>query len=161
MDTNSVQATVQAARQREAVDAVRRRRAELRETLYALERALAAPAADRAVVWGDRLRAAVDRLVTEFALHVEVTEGAGGLHDSILEGDLRLANQVHSLVGEHTTIAADIAALAAASEPPVGPGDVAALREQGTALLGRIVRHRQRGADLVYEAYATDIGGGD
>lgn len=148
-------------RQRDAVDAVRRRRAELRETLYALERALAAPGADRAVVWGERLHAAVDRLATEFALHVEVTEGPEGLHQTILDGDLRLANQVAALVDEHTTIAAQIAELAAASEAPVAPSDVAEVREQGTTVLGRIVRHRQRGADLIYEAYATDIGGGD
>ena len=149
------------SRQRDAVDAVRRRRAELRETLDALERALAAPGSDRAVVWGERLHAAVDRLTTEFALHVEVTEGPEGLHQTILDGDLRLANQVGLLVDEHKTIAADIAELAATSEAPVAPSDVAAVREQGTALLGRIVRHRQRGADLIYEAYATDIGGGD
>ena len=153
--------SLQATRQRDAVDAVRRRRAELRETLDSLERALAAPATDRAVIWGERLHAAVDRLATEFALHVEVTEGPDGLHQTILDGDLRLANQVATLVDEHTTIAADIAGLAAASDAPVTPSDVAEVREQGTALLGRIVRHRQRGADLIYEAYATDIGGGD
>jgi len=28
-------------------------------------------------------------------------------------------------------------------------------------LLGHMVRHRQRGADLIYEAYQTDVGGGD
>ncbi len=112
-------------------------------------------------MWGEQLHAAVDRLASEFALHVEVTEGPDGLHQTILAGDLRLANQVATLVAEHKTTATDIAALAAASEAPVGPEDVDALREQGTALLGRLVRHRQRGADLVYEAYATDIGGGD
>ena len=30
-----------------------------------------------------------------------------------------------------------------------------------TRLLGRLVRHRQRGSDLLYEAWAVDIGGGD
>lgn len=144
-----------------AVDAVRIRRAELREALYELERALAAPAANRAAAWGETLHATVGRLVTEFALHVEVTEGPTGLHQMILAGDLRLANQVEALAEEHQAIAADIAELAAESEAPVVPDDVAAVREQGTTVLGRIVRHRQRGADLVYEAYATDIGGGD
>jgi hypothetical protein len=33
------------------------------------------------------------------------------------------------------------------------------LRRWGRDLLHRLSRHRQRGADLVYEAYATDIGG--
>ena len=28
-----------------------------------------------------------------------------------------------------------------------------------TELVGRVVRHRQRGADLIYEAYEVDIGG--
>jgi hypothetical protein len=144
-----------------AVDAVRIRRAELREALGELEQALAAPAAARALAWGHTLHAAVGRLVTEFALHVEVTEGAGGLHQTILAGDLRLTNQVAALVAEHKTIAADIAELAAACEAPVAQDDVAATRERGTTVLGRIIRHRQRGADLVYEAYATDIGGGD
>ena len=36
---------------------------------------------------------------------------------------------------------------------------VAARREAATELVGRIVRHRQRGADLIYEAYEVDIGG--
>ncbi|HEY2297339.1 MAG TPA: hypothetical protein VGH43_06395 [Jatrophihabitans sp.] len=143
------------------LEAVRQRRAELRDTLGALERALAAPGAARAVVWGEQLHAAVDRLASDFALHVEVTEGPDGLHQSILSGDLRLANQVAALVEEHKTIAADIAALAAASDAPVTPADVPGVREQGTKLLGQVVRHRQRGADLIYEAFSTDIGGGD
>jgi transposase-like protein len=142
------------------LQAVRQRRAELRETLDALDRALAAPT-ERAVIWGERLHDAIDRLATDFALHVEVTEGPDGLHQTILAGDLRLANQVAALSAEHVTIAADIAAVAAASEPPVTPSDVAEVHELGTALLARIRRHRQRGADLIYEAYDTDIGGGD
>jgi hypothetical protein len=148
------------ARARE-LEAVRQRRAELRDTLDAFERSLAAPAADRAVIWGEGLHAALGRLAAEFALHVEVTEGPGGLHQAILAGDLRLANQVAALAGEHGAIALDIAALVTASDAPVTPGDVEGIRERGTRLLGRIVRHRQRGADLVYEAYQTDIGGGD
>jgi hypothetical protein len=33
------------------------------------------------------------------------------------------------------------------------------VREDATRLMGHVIKHRQRGADLVYEAYATDIGG--
>ena len=58
-------------------------------------------------------------------------------------------------------IAAEIAEAVAASEPPVTNDDVADLRERGTDLLARLSRHRQRGADLIFEAYDTDIGGGD
>jgi hypothetical protein len=44
------------------------------------------------------------------------------------------------------------------SEPIVST-DVEAVRELAIALLAKLSRHRQRGADLVYEAYQTDIGG--
>jgi hypothetical protein len=43
--------------------------------------------------------------------------------------------------------------------PPVAAGDVDTVRELGTALLDRLVRHRQHGADLIHEAYQVDIGG--
>ena len=37
--------------------------------------------------------------------------------------------------------------------------DVLALREEVTALMGQLVRHRQSGSDLVFEAYEVDLGG--
>lgn len=141
------------------LDAVRRRRVELRETLDRLERALAVPASDRAAVWGEQVRAAVDRLAIDFTEHVDVTEGPEGLHQAILAGDLRLANAVAALTTEHVGIAASVAELVVACEPPVAQVDVAEVRERGTQLLARLSRHRQRGADLIYEAYDTDIGG--
>ena len=33
-------------------------------------------------------------------------------------------------------------------------------RQELTTLLSALARHRQRGADLVYEAYDVDLGGG-
>jgi hypothetical protein len=146
---------------RTELSAVRIRRAELREALGALERALAAPATGRAVVWGETVHECAVRIADDFGGHVEVTEGPGGLHQAILAGDLRLANAVHALTAEHAKIAAEVAALVAGSEPPVTEADVEGLRESGTKLIGHLSRHRQRGADLIYEAYETDIGGGD
>ena len=32
------------------------------------------------------------------------------------------------------------------------------IRNQAIELLGQLTRHRQRGADLIYEAYQVDIG---
>ena len=37
--------------------------------------------------------------------------------------------------------------------------DLPAFREEVTTLMGQLVRHRQAGADLVYEAYEVDLGG--
>ena len=143
------------------LDAVRRRRAELRETLGGLERALAAPARGRAVIWGEAVHAVIVDLADDFGAHVEVTEGPDGLHQAILSGDLRLSNAVDALTAEHAGIAAEIAELVADSAAPVTPDDVDGLRERGTKLLGHLIRHRQRGAVLIYEAFETDIGGGD
>jgi hypothetical protein len=146
---------------RTELDAVRTRRAELRETLNLMEAALAAPARGRAVVWGEAVHASLVMIADDFGTHVEVTEGPGGLHQAILAGDLRLANAVEALTAEHGQMAEEIATLVADSQAPVTPDDVDDLRERATRLLGHLVRHRQRGADLIYEAYGTDIGGGD
>ena len=36
---------------------------------------------------------------------------------------------------------------------------VESIRDAAITLMGLLVRHRQRGADLVYEAYDVEIGG--
>ena len=146
---------------RAELDAVRVRRAELRENLDLLERALATPATGRAVVWGEAVHAALVTIADDFTAHIEVTEGPGGLHQAILAGDLRLANAVAALTAEHAQIAGEIAELVVDSDAPVTGGDVDGLRDRATRLHGHLLRHRQRGADLIYEAYETDIGGGD
>lgn len=146
---------------RTELDAVRVRRAELRGSLNFLEITLAAPASGRAVVWGETVHDALVTIAGDFGAHVEVTEGPGGLHQAILAGDLRLANAVEALSAEHGEIAEEISRLVADSDAPVSADDIDQLRDRATRLLGHLVRHRQRGADLIYEAFQTDIGGGD
>ena len=34
------------------------------------------------------------------------------------------------------------------------------VRALGVSLLGLLIRHRQKGADLIYEAYQVDLGSG-
>lgn len=141
------------------LDAVRIRRAELRGTLDLLEITLAAPTSGREAVWADTVHDALVTLAGDFAAHIEVTEGSGGLHQAILTGDLRLANAVHALTQEHGELAGEIASLVADSDGTATAARVTELRERSTRLLGHLIRHRQRGADLIYEAFATDIGG--
>jgi hypothetical protein len=143
------------------LDAARRRRAQLRESLDALERALASPAVGRPLIWGERVRSVLAEVADDLREHVEVTEGADGLYQAILAQDLRLANAVAALTAEHAEITARLARILDVAEAPVTAPDVPDVRERATALLGLLVRHRQRGADLVFEAYATDIGEGD
>ena len=143
------------------LEAVRRRRADLRLSLGAVEHALASPAVARAVVWGEIVHRTLEELREEFDEHIDVTEGPEGLHEAIMTAAPRLTHAVQVLTKEHVDIRAEIAAALAATEPPVTAEDVTSVREQGTELLGRVARHRQRGADLVYEAYETDLGAGD
>jgi hypothetical protein len=143
------------------LEAVRRRRADLRLSLGAVEHALASPASGRAVVWGEIVHRTLEELREEFDEHIDVTEGPDGLHEAILAAAPRLMHAVQVLTAEHAAVRAEIAALLAASEPPVTDEDVPGLREEATRLIAHVIRHRQRGADLVYEAYETDLGAGD
>lgn len=146
---------------RSELDEVRRRRAELRESLGALEQALASPAVGRPLIWGERVRTVLAEVADDFREHVALTEGPGGLHQTILSGDLRLANAVKALTDQHALITDALHELLVATEPPVATEDIRRIRTKATELLSSLLRHRQRGADLIFEAFATDIGGGD
>ena len=113
------------------------------------------------MVWGEAVHDALVTMVGDFGAHVDVTEGPSGLHETILSRDLRLANAVHALTAEHSEMARMIAALVADSQPPVIESDVDSLRDRATCLLGMLVKHRQTGADLIYEAFHADVGGAD
>ena len=142
------------------LEAVRRRRAELRESISQLEAALKVPA-DKPVVWGEGVQTALTRLAADFDEHVDVTEGPGGLHASIVETSPRLIHAVSVLTGDHELLESQIRMLADAVEPPVVASDVAGIKEQAVTLIDDLVKHRQRGADLVYEAFEQDLGAGD
>jgi hypothetical protein len=142
-------------------DEVRRRRAELRETMGELERALAAPASGRPAEWADGVRLALVVLESDFREHIAVTEGPNGLHQDIVTAALRLSNGVARLTVEHGVITEQVNDLLGRFSAGVSPDDIDGLRDGATALLGLLVRHRQRGADLIYEAFVVDVGGQD
>lgn len=143
----------------QALEALRLRRAELRESMSALEQALAAPAPGRQQAWAERVHVALVELSGDFREHVDVAEGPQGLYRQVLDTTPRLAHAVAHLTSEHAEIDAalrHLLARIAPGSPAEGSDDV---RDLGTALLGRLIRSRQRSADLVYEAYESDIGG--
>jgi hypothetical protein len=130
----------------------RRHRAELRAAMQGFECALAASPADPA--WRHGVAAELARLRNEFRTHVELTEGPDGLYAEVLWDAPRLVHQVYSLGREHEIVCEALDAFAARMDAPPER-----LRRWAGDLLRELSRHRQRGADLVYEAYATDIGG--
>ena len=157
---------------------VRRRRAELLESITALEQALAAPG--RQEQWAERVSEALSELSGEFHDHVVLMEGPSGLNVRLTRRFPRLAHEVDGLTKEHATLTGLIRELStlvgqARGSMELGestqrhestpdestPGGWDEVRERGNKLLGALTRHRQRGADLVYEAYSVDIGGRD
>jgi hypothetical protein len=144
--------------EQDLLDALRARRADLRESMSGLERALAAPAPNRLHEWFHRVHAAVAELSAGFREHIDITEGAGGFYRELLTTAPRLANMVARLTREHGQIRDSVETLLARTSGPEFP-DVDRVRDTGTALLGQLARHRQRGSDLVFAAYSVHLGG--
>lgn len=140
-------------------DALRQLRAELRESIWALEQALASPTPGRHAAWAEQVSAALTELSADFADHVAETEGVNGTHGAVLATTPRLSNSVRRLVSDHVIIAGLVGDLLVRVRPPVAAGEVDGVRDLGTALLSRLARHRQHGADLIYQAYQVDLGG--
>lgn len=139
-----------------SIDAVRSRRADLHAILIDLEDAIAAAVPGRETAWTEQVRVQLDRLGPAFAEHITATEGPDGLFDQVRHRSPRLDRQCAQLAAEHGTITTQLAAVHRALN-----GDSDSVRSAVVDLLGQLVRHRQGGADLVYEAYAVDIGGSD
>lgn len=147
------------AEQQPFLGALRQHRAELRESMSALENALAAPAIADQARWVQRVHVALVELSGDFRAHVEITEGPDGLYRDLLKTSPRLSDAVAGLTREHALITGELDGLLSRVATPDVIEDVDGVRALGTALLGRLVRHRQRGSDLVFEAYEVDIGG--
>ena len=142
----------------QALRTLRLRRAELGESISALEQALAAPAPGRVAAWAERVHVALVELSGDFRDHVDIAEGPGGVYRAVVITTPRLSNEVAHLCEEHADTHDLLESLLRASRA-AGPQAVDGIRELGTALLLRLIRSRQRNADLVYEAFDYDIGG--
>jgi hemerythrin-like domain-containing protein len=145
-----------------ALDAARQRRKTLHDTLVHLEEALSSPAAARIPDWTATVLKEMNEVRDAFAQHVTVTEQQDGLYDEILDRAPRLENNVRRLREEHPEIRKGIESMLERLEQTEIGSDSWALEEARDDLqrfIGRVIKHRQRGADLVWEAYNVDIGG--
>jgi hypothetical protein len=123
----------------------------------AIARALAVPAGEPR--WREHLIQHLGPARRGFAEHVRVTEGPAGLYAELLDQAPRLDRGVRQLTREHAVIVAALAALQhAAALPEVSTEE---LHARVGELLRALHRHRQRGADLLWEAYQADLGGED
>jgi hypothetical protein len=138
-----------------------RRRADLHHALVAVEQAISSPAIGRESDWTKDVLRQLQDLGHTIVEHIEITERTGGLYEEIGQKAPRLAGKVERLREEHPELRDATTALVAKLETtPIGDTwDLGDARDEIQRLLGRIVRHRQLGADLVWEAYNLDIGG--
>ena len=146
------------------LDDVRIRRAGLKAVISELEIALAAPAPHRGT-WVLGVRDGLRTLHEVWTRHIVETEAPGAFLDELVAEAPRLATPASRLRREHSEILATITRAEKRLLTPPADEDayerwVDEMRTDLTALLVALAKHRQRGADLVYEAYAVDIGGG-
>jgi hypothetical protein len=135
--------------QGKVLDEALRRRADLMAALERVEAALSAPTGREQ--WFADARREIASLRDALDAHVDVTEGDDGLFAEVLDAAPRLAHQIDVLRKEHDEIDEAVEELLKLTDSPIE------LRDRATSVLGRIVRHRQKGADLLYEAYEVDV----
>lgn len=131
-------------------------RERLHDRMLALGRALSAPVGS-GPRWRQRLERAVSELSGALDEHVAETEGPSGLLAEIAEQVPRLWREVEGLRSEHARLADGCQQLLELIDDGATGID---LRRRAHVLVGRFEHHRHRGADLVYEAFGVDIGGG-
>ncbi|MEM7276358.1 MAG: hypothetical protein AAF547_25010, partial [Actinomycetota bacterium] len=106
---------------------------------------------------------AVDHAARRIEEHAAQTEAPGGFLDRVVIEAPRLQKRVTQLRVDHERLEKEIDALRIAMalvDDADVPERAVGLRNQAIELLGHLTRHRQRGADLIYEAYQVDIGDG-
>ena len=138
-----------------------RRRADLRDALVDVEQAISRPAVGREPDWAKEVLLRLEGLAHAIEEHIEITERTEGLYDEISAKVPHLSTKIGRLREEHPMLRERTQALVAKLQTTeIGatwPLDEA--RDDLQRLLGQIVRHRQLGSDLVWEAYNLDIGG--
>lgn len=131
-------------------------RERLNDTLLAVGRAISAPVGS-GTRWHDRLERAVERLSLALDEHVVETEGPSGLLGEIVDQAPRLWREVDGLRREHAELGDECGRLLELIKE--GASGLR-LRKYAHDLVGLFEHHRHRGADLVYEAFGVDVGGG-
>jgi hypothetical protein len=145
-----------------ALGEARKRRQTLHDAIVQLEMGISSPAAGRVAEWNEQVTKDMVGVRDAFDQHLIVTEKPGGLYEEIMERAPRLAGTVKRLQDEHPAIGEGVKKLLGrleAGEVASGAWPLDRARDDLQRLIGAVVRHRQKGADLVWEAYNVDIGG--
>ena len=150
-----VESMSEAESRSEALEAAKARRVELKSAVSSVERAAARPSSKPS--WREDLLRELDDLRTALDQHVDEVEGEEGLLAELMFTVPRLANKIDRIQAEHPGLQSQVAETI---ETVTTSDELEAVRDVVLDTLVSIARHRQKGADLVYEGYSVDIGGG-
>jgi hypothetical protein len=134
---------------------VRDQRSGLRTAMIHLEDSAAAPIADRSDAWRAELDLSLAEIRSAWARHIAVTEAPDGLFEQIRTDAPQLSPRIQRLHREHEDLQSALGSIT--DDQPTDPEGA---RELVIDLVAKLVRHRQHGADVIYEAYSVDVGGG-
>lgn len=133
----------------------------MRESMSELEFVASRPAGTSG--WHGVVDNALQDLGESLQEHIDDVEGPTGLLADIMDEAPRLTTEIDLVRKEHAALlkAWSQARLTVRGSEAIEKADVDAVRRRVMTLLGRLVLHRHRAADLVYEAYNVDISAAD
>ena len=109
--------------------------------------------------WRTQLRSVLAHLEAALERHVHEVEGEDGLFEDVIRREPRMASSVNSLKEGHVVLqAACRHALDGVQDETVS---VDRIRQRVNVVLMRLARHRQKGSEMLYDAYVVDIATGD
>lgn len=130
-------------------------RATLRDSVVDLEQAAATPAA--APGWRREMSDRLHEVRTALIAHVDEVEGEGGLLERLGHDAPHLEEQLERIRQEHGELLEDVDQVLDVVDPAHG-AEPAEVRIAVLDLMTMIARHRQHGADVVYDAWEVDVG---
>ena len=143
----------------EELEGAKLRRRALHHAMIELEERVMA--ASSAPGWAERLDQSLRTLRDALEQHIIEVERPGGIIAKALEAAPWLESQAEPLRGEHVELVEALDGVADLAEgiDVEDRESMRAVRQGVLDLDRRLSWHRQRGADLVYDAYDYDIGG--
>jgi Ala-tRNA(Pro) deacylase len=144
------------ASERPSLNAALQMRERLGTALSAIRMAAASPLGSEAH-FRQRLQRALVKLAMAAEDHIAETEAPGGLLAEVEEEAPRLWRQTNRMRAEHGELLEECFRVL---EQMKGSDSSRFIRSEVLDLVERFEAHRHRGADLVYQAFGVDIGGG-
>jgi hypothetical protein len=148
-------------RNRRALAAVQERRDDFYEAILGLERAMAEAAGHDDAGWAAAAGTAALDLRAVLKHHITETEAEGSFYDDITESFPHLAHAAARLRAEHGPLREGVDGLIETLSTVTDDAGVEQARSEALEVLRAMLAHRHRGAELVFDAYNTDVAPGD